>query len=37
MTGDGVLLERLVTNLLDNAERYNVAGGTVKSRRGPTT
>jgi signal transduction histidine kinase len=27
--GDHVLLERLVTNLLDNAERYNVAGGTV--------
>ena len=27
--GDGVLLERLVSNLLDNAERYNVAGGTV--------
>jgi signal transduction histidine kinase len=24
-----VLLERLVNNLLDNAERYNVAGGTV--------
>jgi signal transduction histidine kinase len=24
-----VLLERLVSNLLDNAERYNVAGGTV--------
>jgi signal transduction histidine kinase len=30
VTGDGVLLERLVANLLDNAERYNVAGGTVK-------
>ena len=29
MTGDGVLLERLVANLLDNAERYNVAGGTI--------
>jgi signal transduction histidine kinase len=29
VTGDGVLLERLVANLLDNAERYNVAGGTV--------
>ena len=28
-TGDGVLLERLVANLLDNAERYNVAGGTI--------
>jgi signal transduction histidine kinase len=27
--GDGVLLERLVNNLLDNAERYNIAGGTV--------
>jgi signal transduction histidine kinase len=30
VTGDGVLLERLVTNLLDNAERYNVAGGTIE-------
>ena len=29
VTGDGVLLERLVANLLDNAERYNVASGTV--------
>jgi signal transduction histidine kinase len=29
VTGDGVLLERLVANLLDNAERYNVAGGNV--------
>jgi signal transduction histidine kinase len=29
VTGDGVLLERLVANLLDNAVRYNVAGGTV--------
>jgi signal transduction histidine kinase len=29
VTGDGVLLERLVANLIDNAERYNVAGGTV--------
>ncbi len=29
VTGDGVLLERLVANLLDNAERYNFAGGTV--------
>ncbi|HEX6932770.1 MAG TPA: HAMP domain-containing sensor histidine kinase [Streptosporangiaceae bacterium] len=29
VTGDGVLLERLVANLLDNAERYNVPGGTV--------
>ena len=29
VTGDAVLLERLVTNLLDNAERYNIAGGTV--------
>jgi signal transduction histidine kinase len=27
--GDGVLLERLVANLLDNAERYNVVDGTV--------
>jgi signal transduction histidine kinase len=29
VSGDGVLLERLVNNLLDNAERYNIAGGTV--------
>jgi signal transduction histidine kinase len=29
VTGDGILLERLIANLLDNAERYNVAGGTV--------
>jgi signal transduction histidine kinase len=30
VTGDAVLLERLVNNLLDNAERYNVAGGTIE-------
>jgi signal transduction histidine kinase len=30
VTGDAVLLERLVTNLLDNAERYNIAGGTIE-------
>jgi signal transduction histidine kinase len=29
VTGDGVLLERLVGNLLDNAEQYNVPGGTI--------
>jgi signal transduction histidine kinase len=29
VSGDGVLLERLVANLLDNAERYNVKCGTV--------
>jgi signal transduction histidine kinase len=29
VTGDAVLLERLISNLLDNAERYNIAGGTV--------
>jgi signal transduction histidine kinase len=29
VTGDGVLLERLIANLLDNAERYNISGGTV--------
>jgi signal transduction histidine kinase len=34
VTGDGVLLERLVANLVDNAERYNVAGGTVKVSTG---
>ena len=27
--GDGVLLERLVANLLDNAERYNTPGGSI--------
>jgi len=30
VTGDGVLLERLVANLLDNAELHNFAGGTVE-------
>jgi signal transduction histidine kinase len=29
VSGDALLLERLVSNLLDNAERYNVASGTV--------
>ena len=29
VTGDGVLLERLVANLVDNAERYNLADGTI--------
>jgi signal transduction histidine kinase len=29
VTGDQVLLERLIANLLDNAERYNIAGGTI--------
>jgi signal transduction histidine kinase len=29
VTGDGVLLERLIANLLDNAERYNIPGGTI--------
>jgi signal transduction histidine kinase len=28
--GDPVLLERLVTNLVDNAVRYNIPGGTVR-------
>jgi signal transduction histidine kinase len=30
VTGDGVLLERLIANLVDNAERYNIDGGTVE-------
>jgi signal transduction histidine kinase len=30
VTGDRVLLERLISNLLDNAERYNIPGGTVE-------
>ena len=30
VTGDGVLLERLVANLLDNAERYNIEGGAIE-------
>ena len=30
VTGDGVLLERLVANLLDNAGRYNIADGTIE-------
>jgi len=29
VVGDGVLLERLIGNLLDNAEQYNVPGGSV--------
>jgi signal transduction histidine kinase len=29
VTGDGVLLGRLVANLLDNAERYNITDGTI--------
>lgn len=29
VTGDGVLLERLIANLLDNAERYNLDGGII--------
>ncbi|HEU5387194.1 MAG TPA: ATP-binding protein [Streptosporangiaceae bacterium] len=30
VTGDAVLLERLVANLLDNAGRYNIPGGTIE-------
>jgi signal transduction histidine kinase len=30
VTGDALLLERLVTNLLANAERYNITGGTIE-------
>ena len=29
VTGDAVLLERLIGNLLDNAERYNTPGGSI--------
>jgi signal transduction histidine kinase len=29
VTGDQVLLERLVANLIDNAKRYNITSGTV--------
>jgi signal transduction histidine kinase len=29
-TGDPVLLERLIINLVDNAVRYNVPGGTIR-------
>jgi len=29
VVGDGVLLERLVGNLLDNAQQYNVPGGSI--------
>ena len=29
VTGDAVLLERLVYNLIENAEQYNVPGGTI--------
>ncbi len=32
--GDHVLVERLVANLVDNAVRYNVAGGSVKVETG---
>jgi signal transduction histidine kinase len=32
--GDRVLLERLVNNLLDNAARYNVAGGWIRVATG---
>ena len=30
VTGDAVLLERLVNNLLDNAERYNLPDGSIE-------
>jgi signal transduction histidine kinase len=30
VNGDRVLLERLIANLLDNAERYNLPGGTIE-------
>jgi signal transduction histidine kinase len=34
VTGDAVLLERLIGNLLDNAQRYNIDGGTVSIATG---
>jgi signal transduction histidine kinase len=34
MSGDPALIERLVANLVDNAVRYNVAGGRVDVRTG---
>jgi signal transduction histidine kinase len=34
VTGDGVLLERLIANLLDNAERYNIPGGAIEISTG---
>jgi signal transduction histidine kinase len=37
VTGDATLLERLVANLLDNAERYNVTGGTITVSTGTVT
>ncbi len=36
VTGEPVLLERLVTNLVDNAVRYNVPGGRVAVSTGVT-
>jgi K+-sensing histidine kinase KdpD len=29
VTGDETLLERLVTNMVDNAERYNISDATI--------
>ncbi len=36
LSGDRVLVERMVANLVDNATRYNVARGTVALRTGTT-
>jgi len=37
VTGDPILLERLMANLLDNAERYNVPDGTIRIATATTT
>jgi signal transduction histidine kinase len=37
VTGDAVLLERLIGNLIDNAERYNIDGGTISVMTGTDT
>jgi hypothetical protein len=36
VVGDGVLLEQLIGNLIDNAEQYNVPGGSIAISTGTT-